>query len=78
MSLLRTVRLSSTYLEVFTQKQHILSEMTKVPPCSVVRRSISYFGVQPCQAVLTLQSYPEKTYTHKLNFWGVHLNGTHL
>ena len=38
---LRTVRLHSTWLEVFTQKQHFSFKMAQVPPCLGFRRSIS-------------------------------------
>ena len=41
MFFLRTVRLSLTQLEVFTQKQHISFKMAQVPPSSGIRRSIS-------------------------------------
>ena len=41
MFFLRTVRLSLTWLEVFTQKQHISFKMAQVPTCSGIRRSIS-------------------------------------
>ena len=37
----KTVRLSLTQLEVFTQKQHVSLKMAQVPPCSGIRRSIS-------------------------------------
>ena len=39
---------------------------------------LSILEFNPCQAVLALQSYPEKSYPQKLNFGGVHWNGTHL
>ena len=41
MFFLRTVRLSLTWLEIFTQKQHVSFKMVQVPPCSGIRRSIS-------------------------------------
>ena len=41
MFLLRTSKLSLTYLEVFTWKQHISFKMGQVPPCSGIRRSVS-------------------------------------
>ena len=42
MFFLRTMRLSLIWLELFTQKQHISFKMAQVPPCSGIRRSISY------------------------------------
>ena len=42
MFFLRTVRLSLTYLEVFTQKQQDSFKIAQVPPCSGIRSSISY------------------------------------
>ena len=39
---LRTVRLSLTQLEVFTQKQQVSFKMAQVPPCSGIKRSILY------------------------------------
>ena len=47
MFFLRTVRLSLTWLEVFTQKQHVSFKMAQVALYSGIRRSIIYFGVQP-------------------------------
>ena len=41
MIFLRSVRLSLTQLEVFTQKQHVSFKMDQVPPCSGIIRSIS-------------------------------------
>ena len=41
MLFLRTVRLSLTSLEVFTQKQHVSFKMAQIPLCSGIRRSIS-------------------------------------
>ena len=41
MFLLRTVRLSSTWLAIFTQKQHVTFKMLQVTSCSVVRRPVS-------------------------------------
>jgi len=33
---------------------------------------LSILEYNPCQAVLALYSYPEKSYPQKLNFWGIH------
>ena len=41
MFFLRTVRLSLTWLEVFTQKQHISFKTAQVPPCSGIKSSVS-------------------------------------
>ena len=41
MFFLRTVRLSLTWLEVFTKKQHVSFKMAQDPPCSGIRRSIT-------------------------------------
>ena len=41
MFFVRTVRLSSTWLVIFTQKQHVTFKMVKVTSCSVVRSPVS-------------------------------------
>ena len=35
---LRTVRLFSTWLEMFTEKQHVSFKMAQAPPCLAFRR----------------------------------------
>ena len=75
MFFLRTVRLSLTWLEVFTQKQHVSFKMAQVHPCSGIRRSISYFVVQcfpSCVASLKLswESLSPET------IWGVFIRMT--
>ena len=41
MFFLRTLRLSLTWLEIFTQKQYVSFKMAQVPSCSRIRRSTS-------------------------------------
>lgn len=44
----RTVRLFSTWLKMFTQKQHVAFKMAQAPPCLFQEIKLpSYFGVQP-------------------------------
>ena len=47
-----------TYLEVFTQKQHISFKMTQVPPCSGIRRSISclFWSTAPAKLCLLFRT----------------------
>ena len=51
MFFLSTVRLSLTWLEAFTQKQHISFKMAQVPPCSGIKRSISclFWSITPAK-----------------------------
>ena len=55
------MRLSLTYLEVFTQKRHLSFKMAQGPPCLGIRRSIlkyklSFLKYNPCQAVVALRA----------------------
>ena len=50
MFFLRNVRLFLTWLEVFSQKQHVSFDMGQVSPCLGIRRSVSHlFCVVPAK-----------------------------
>ena len=50
MFFLRNVRLFLTWLEVFSQKQHVSFDMGQVSPCLGIRRSVSrLFCVVPAK-----------------------------
>ena len=74
MFLLRTSRLSLTYLEVLTWKQHVSFKMGQVPPCSGIRRSISrlFWSTTPAKLCWFFRAILRNLIPRNLILGGVH------